>query len=930
MKLKLTLSLSTLFFTGILFSQNMSIKGKVSDEKTGEVLPGAIVMIEGTTIGANTDFDGNYSINNLNAGTYTIVCKYISYADKKTTGVKIVTGQNTELNIGLSAALNELGGVEIVANRVTNTVGSMINEEKNSNQVVDGISGDQARTSQDRDVGQVIQRVPGVTIINNRFALIRGLSERYNTVMINDAISPSTEADRRSFSFDLIPTNLLDRMLIFKSGSAEIPGDFAGGVIKIYTRSIPDKNSFNIGIVSGYRNTTTFQPFLYSNKSSTDFLGFDDGGRSLPSNFPKSLNDFTSSQLAEISKMLPNTFGSKEKKALPDLRLNADVSRKFKIKDKDAGFVAAINYSNANQTLKIERDRYLEFEESDGKSPKQSEFIDDQYNNNVRLGLLNNWVLRFNTNHSIELKNMFNQLGENETTIRNGISLYQRPEDSLRNYSFRYSSRSFYSGQLCGNHEFNNDKTTLHWVTGLSYINRLIPDMRRVRTYKKIGSNDPYKIIIPPTATTFDASRFFSELKENTVMNSIDFEHKFFEPEKDSGIVVKAGYYAERKSRSFQARWTSYKSINNQAADSLSSLPIEQAFDTGNMNSKKGFFLTEGTNPSDKYDAQNILAAAYSSILIPYKKFKFITGARVEYNLQSLQSATQTEKVNVNNPITSLLPFVNIGYNVTPKMIVRAAYSKTVNRPEFREIAPFLYYDFDFNFDVVGNPKLKTGTIHNVDIRWEMYPNLGGSFSIGAFYKKFINPIESYIRQGADNPIFTYNNAVMAENYGIEAELRKSLSDMSDIKFIKDLSIVFNGALIKSIVDLGAAVTSQEAKRALQGQSPYIINTGIYYNNEDKGWTVNVLYNVFGKRIFIVGDRVNPTVYEMPRHAVDLTVNKQITDKIEFRFGVQDLLNYRTLLLQDSNQDTKITKVDEPILKLRRGTYFTAGFNFRF
>jgi hypothetical protein len=919
------------FITNNTYSQTGTISGLIKDSVSAEDLAGAVVFIDGTSVGASTDAFGAFEIKNVKPGTYTLKVQYVGYRTKTIPGVEVKANESTKVNAQVTEDSYQLNAIEITAQRRTNTVNSVIEEEKNSDQVVDGISGDQARTSQDRDAGQVIQRIPGVTIINNRFALIRGLSERYNTVMINDAISPSTEADRRSFSFDLIPTNLLDRMLIYKSGSAEIPGDFAGGVIKIYTRSVPDSNSFNIGISTGYRAGTTFNPYLHTNTSPTDFLGFDNGSRRLPNDFPKTLNKLSSAELAEKSKLLSNNFKVEEGMAIPDIRVSADVSRKFTVKNKEAGVVAAINYSNTYQYFQSKRSRYLEFDADSSKSPKQTDFVDDQYSNSIRLGILNNWFFKFNNNHKIEFRNMFNQLGENETIIRNGVSLYQRSGDSLRNYSFKYSSRSLYSGQLNGTHEFNNDKTTYHWFAGLSYINRELPDLRRARTYTQIGSNDPYKVIIPPTATTFDASRFYSNLNEYTAMNSGDFEHKFFDPANDtSGFVIKAGYYVEQKSRTFRARWTSYKSRNNQAADSLSALPLDEIFDAANMDAKNGFFLTEGTNPSDKYDAQNFLSAGYTSLLIPYKKFKFISGVRAEYNILSLQSATQTAPVEVSNPVLSILPFANISYNITPKMLLRTAYSKTVNRPEFREIAPFLFYDFDFNFDVVGNPNLKVATIHNADLRWELYPGAGESFSLGAFYKKFIDPIESYIRQGADNPIYTYNNAVSAENYGLEMDLRKSLYELSSVKFIKNLSIVFNGALIKSKVDLGTNVTSQDTVRALQGQSPYIVNGGIYYTNEDNGLSFNIVYNVFGKRIFIVGDRVNPTVYEMPRHSLDLTINKRITKKLEARFGVQDILNYQTRLLQDSNLDSKVTSVDEPILTFKRGTYFTAGLNFSF
>lgn len=913
-----------------LYSQRGTISGIVKDSTNKEELPGAVIFIAGTTQGTSANLDGAFELKNITPGTYTVQIQFFGYKTKSIPNIQVYADKITTLNAEITTDSKQLEGVEVSARRTTNTVNAIINEEKNSNQVMDGISGDQARTSQDRDIGQVIQRIPGVTIINSRFALIRGLSERYNTVLINDAISPSTEVDKRSFSFDLIPTNLLDRMLIFKSGSAEIPGDFAGGVIKIYTKSFPDDNAVNIGFSTGFRGQSTFNSYNHTAKSKTDFLGFDNGYRSLPASFPANLNTASGNDLNNPSKNLSNNFRIDGMRALPDLRFNIDFARKFRIKEKEAGVITAINYSNTYQYIQAKRSRYLEFDQTTGASPKQNDFTDDQYTNNIRVGILNNWFLKFNSNNSIEFKNMFNQLGEDETIIRNGISLYQRPEDSLRNYSFKYSSRSLYSGQLSGNHEFNKDKTSFHWVAGLSYINRNIPDLRRVRTYKKIGTNDPYKVIIPPTATTFDASRFFSYLKEFTTMTSGDLEHKFFGEEKENGVTLKVGYYVEHKSRNFNARWMSYKSKNNQVADSLSSLPIDQVFDPQNMDPKNGFFLTEGTNPSDMYDAQNILTAGYTSLLVPVKKFTFVTGIRTEYNIQRLQSATYTAPVNVDNPILSVLPFLNVSYNFSPKTLVRVGYSKTINRAEFREIAPFLFYDFDFNFDVVGNPDLKIATIHNVDLRWEVYPSPGETFSIGAFYKKFFNPIESYIRQGADNPIYTYNNAVFAENYGLEIDMRKSLASLSQNKLIRNLSLVLNGAIIKSTVDLGGAVTSQSKTRALQGQSPYIINGGVYYNNDEKGLMINLLYNVFGKRIFIVGDRVNPTVYEMPRHALDITVTKKISDKWEARFGVQDLLNYRTRLLQDSNQDSKVTTVDEPILSFRRGTYITAGINFKF
>jgi TonB-dependent receptor len=909
-------------------AQTGTITGTVLDEKTGESLPGAVALIENSNQGASSDIDGQFVIT-VKPGTYTVVVRCISYQPRILTGLVVTEGGSTPVRVKLAPATQELKSVEVTSERITRTGNAVLMEMKEARQIVNGISSEQIARSQDRNAAQAMQRIPGVTIIGNRFVMIRGVSDRYNTVMINNAISPGTEVDRRSFSFDIIQTSLIDRMLVYKSGAAELPGDFAGGVIKIFTASVPEQDATSAGFSVGYRAGTTFGTSYHTNGSSTDLLGFDNGFRQLPSGFSANLNAVSTHTVEQLSRTVPNNFLVKEGTAYPDLRFNAQTSRRFSIGSMKAGHFTALSYGSTWQYQQATRTRYLEYDSSRQASPLHSRYVDDQYSRNVRIGALSNWMLTSGSNR-YEFRNMFNQLGENETIIRNGVSTYQRADDSLRNYSFRYTSRSIYSGQLSGKHELGG-KTDIDWVAGLSYIKRDVPDLRRLRTYKKTGTPGPYSAIIPSGATTFDASRFYSDLRENTLMQSASLEHRFYDGDKDtSGLSLKAGYYLERKSRNFQARWMSYKSRNNQAADSLSSLPLDQIFAPQNIHISRGLFLAEGTNPSDKYDAQNLLTAGYASLSMPWKKITLSAGARVEYNRLSLQSATALFPVEVDNPVLSVLPFVNAGYSIRPDRIVRLAYSATVNRPEFREIAPFLFYDFDFNFDVVGNPALKVASIHNVDLRYEIYPGIGETFSFGLFYKRFLNPIENYIRQGADNPIYTFSNALYAQNYGAEVELRKSLDNVSSSRFVKNLSLVFNAALISSKVDLGAAVTSQDAVRPLQGQSPYLVNMGLYYSSVDKSLSVSALYNIVGRRIFIVGDRVNPTVYEMPRHALDLTVSKKISEKMEIRLGVQDVLNYEYSFIQDSDLDAGITRVDESVLSYRRGSSWVAGLNYRF
>jgi hypothetical protein len=929
--LKITLLVIISVLSVQVYAQNGTLKGIVKDQKSGEVIIGASVYVEGVNTGASTDLDGKYTIS-LKPGVYTVVVSYISYKTDKFSNIKIEEGKTTTLNPSIVEDVSQLGEVTIVGIRETNSEVSVIAEVKEAEQVVSAISAEQISKSQDRDAAQVMTRVPGITVIENRFVIVRGLSERYNTVMINDAISPSTEADKRSFSFDLIPSNMLDRMLVMKSGSADMPGDFAGGLIKIYTKNMPDRKFFEIGLSSSYRQNTSFNNFLVNKGGMTDALGYDNGLRSLPGAFPASFNNLKVDQVVEASQMLPNNFNITESKAPTDVRFNVSAGNKFQKGDVVFGNVTSLSYTNTFQYQKIYRARYLEFDPLQQKSEKTAEFVDDEYDRNIRVGLLHNWALIVKGKHFFDFKNTFNQNGINETTIRNGISIYQRPDDEFRNYSFRYNSRTIYSSQLNGKHVFNNDKTSVKWTTGLSYINNQEPDFRRFRTVRRIGSNEPYQMIIPPGATTFDAARFYSNLTENTIMNSSVLEHKFGKSVDSVSASLKVGYYVENKEREYNARWMSYiyPGFNNQLiGDSLSKLPIDQIFSPDNIKAKDGFRIAEGTNPSDKYSAQNYLRAGFASLQLPSKLFDINLGTRVEHNTQALQSATQTSLINVNNPILSPLPFANIAYKINKKHLVRGAYSKTVNRPEFREIAPFLYYNFALNFDFVGNPNLQIATIHNLDVRWEFYPTPSETINFGVFYKRFNNPIETYIRQGADNPIFTYDNGLLAVSQGVEAEVRKSFYTISESKFIQALSVVFNASLIQSHVDLGNAVTSQDQTRIMQGQSPYILNTGIYYNHPEGKSSLSIMYNVYGKRIFTVGDNMNPTIYEMPRHLVDLTYSKRVTKGLELKIGIQDLLNYQARFTQDSNLDGKITKVDEDIFRFRRGTYLTIGLNWR-
>ena len=550
---------------------------------------------------------------------------------------------------------------------------------------------------------------------------------------------------------------------------------------------------------------------------------------------------------------------------------------------------------------------------------------------------MHNWSFRFSPKFSLEFKNLFNQLGFADTLVRSG-AVVQDTRDELA-YSQRFESRSIYSGQLVGRNTFT-EKSELNWQIGYGSTRRTEPDWRRLRYTRPTDSGQPFSAATSGQAILTDAGRFFSELDERAITVAANFDQKLGSADSDSinAARLKVGFYTEKKNRDFAARFFGY------TLGSTRTLPVGQIFVPQNVNGEGNFSFLESTQPSDRYTAANTLLAGYASVYLPIgRKFNATVGLRVENNLQELDSRAADGPIRVNNSVLSPLPSVNIAYNLNDKQLVRLAYAYTINRPEFRELAPFIYYDFNINANIIGNEFLKTSNIQNVDVRWEFYPSAGELISFGAFYKYFRNPVENYLRTSAGGISYTFVNAKEATSYGVEAEVRKSFSELSQSRFIQNLTLVANASYIISGVDLGESVRvsrvislaplpvagAVDQNRPLQNQSPYLINAGLYFNDSELGLSANALYNVFGKRIFAVGSTENPTIYEMPRHVVDLNITKTIGRKFEIRANIQDLFNQRIRLEQDFNRDAKINNQDQqPIRMFRRGVYTSLGLIF--
>jgi len=751
----------------------------------------------------------------------------------------------------------------------------------------------------------------------------------------------STEPDRKTFSFDIFPSPMIDNIIINKAFVPELPGEWAGGLVQVNTKDVPARDFLTVQVGTGFNSRTIGKDFYEYEGGKYDWLGFDDGTRGLSNSFPASRKfvALSRSEQIEYAKKFPNTWSSAPKSGtiLPALNtafqlsggLNANLGKN------KLGGVVALTYNRNVRNLEFNNSIY-NINQIDQPSAKYEATPSFAYNNNrysqdVLVGGLANLALQLGANHKISSKNILNINSTNFVTNRTGKDyegLSGNTGDNIRASELAFRTNTFFNTQLTGEHNLPQQKVKLHWYGSFGILDQYIPDQRRIQ-YSQNGNNpsDPFYLDVSSSATSQKSgSRYFGYLNDYLYTAGGDLAKNL--KLGDLTQTVKAGYMFQVKDRLFNARpFSIFIPTGNNPA--LRQLPEDRIFapeNFGNGNDDQ-FAFSQMTGGQFRYLANSILNAAFLQFDNQVTdKLRVVWGLRWENFDQLIGSTDPKDPRYVHTKVDDYLPALNLTYKLDQRTNIRLSGSQTVIRPEFRELSSFAFYDFELGATVTGNNALLRTKVTNADLRYEVYPRAGELFTVGVFYKYFKNPIELYFNQtgAGSSSTFNYINTDDAHSYGAELEIRKKLdfaSALENFTFQSNLSYIYN------------RVNWESAKlnRPMQGQSPYLINASLQYDIEKLGLNTTVLFNQIGRRILYVGNLEYPPVWEAPRPLLDLQVAKKVLDKRgEIKLNVTDIFNKRAFYYHDLNDDTKFSRSGKDAIALNRryGTNFSLSFSY--
>lgn len=905
------------------------VSGKVLDEK-GETLPGASIRVVGQNNGIQTGVDGTYILSLL-PGTYTLEITYISYQTQRITGVVVIEDKNTPLNIAMKPASSALKEVVVTASYRKASVEGLLTRQKNASEITNGISADQLARTPDKNIGESLKRISGVSTIDNKFVLVRGIGERYNSAVLDGTVLPSTEAQSRNFSFDMIPSGLVDNVVVSKTVTPDMNASFGGGLIQINTKDIPNENFISFTAGTSYNDQSTGKDFLSHKRGKYDYFGFDDGRRDFPTglvqtdrnvapNTTLTDQEYQKKVIDQSKRFTNDNYTLYRSKAAPSQNYQFTIGRLLSLgttTNNKLGFTGSLTYRNTQNTNIISKQI-------------RGDWNPNYNNHGAAYGFNTTWGALFNAglqlgNNRFSFRNTYTRVFDNALTQITGYNVDQEVSKDSSIPPGRIQEAddptftSLLQNKFSGQHQLG--KIKIEWNAARTAVNREEKDLsiaqsgpvligNEYRYFYQSSTNSEPEILPTSRQHYYNKEQNYSWDLAATIPFTI------------AGVrsSIKTGYFGNRKNGEFNWQIAALSSANTMS-DSLKYLPIGEMIKPQNMGIN-GYSYRVTQYFLDSFEGKSRSHAGYFMFDNRlFDKLRLVWGLRTEYY-------KYTEVHNGNNRKLAVysikpdkrwqwLPSANLTYSPISSLNIRTAYSSSVVRPEMMDNSQFWRYSPTLGGQY-GNQGLFSTRINSFDIKTEWFPGLGEIISIGGFYKKFDKPAELTSDLSSGNYNYYLKSADWAKVYGLEFELRKNLSFIADADILRNLSLYGNLTLQKSEVkstylapnpEVGKPdiLLSTKQNRAMYGQSPYLINAGLQYAGEHFG--LNFMYNKSGYKTYIVSDRPSAIEYERPRELIDAQISYRLLKKrMEIKINASNLLNnasrfYRNIASYEKNPD---------------------------
>ena len=867
------------------------ITGRVVDAASGAGLTDVSLSVVGTSVGAMSGVDGRFTLTNVPAGATSIQARRLGFAAKTVTGVQAIAGRTLEQNISLTGATVQLEAVTVSATAERGSVSDALDRQRTATGVVNSVTAEQISRSPDGDAAQAVKRVSGVTVQDGKYVFVRGLGERYTTSSLNGARVPSPDPERRVVPLDMFPAGLLQTITTSKTFTPDLQGDFSGALVDIKTREFPSTRTGTFQVGSGYAAGATGHQLLLAPMSSGMRFGSIGGERGLPPIFRRVGNMQTIPLNQNDKNLLTGSFRNiwtpATKNGNPLLNTSASIGGNDPLLfGHRVGYLFSGSYSSGTDIKDGQVRALADRGTTPGETTEIDRFVGISTSQSVLWGGLTNLSTLLGESSRLSFNGMYNRSADNDARVE--VGAFTSDATPVQVTRMQYTQRGVYSGQLAGEHQVTGAQK-LEWSATASGVRRYEPDKSAfVQVLEKNAADQD--VLRWQGGGSGGAVRTFSDLSENSheyqARYSIDFGAA------GAPTTVKFGGLYRATGRDAQS--LSYNISSIRLTDAQRELPLEQIFDGRFTQAGDSVFDIGPLSQGGSYVARDRLSAGFLMAEVPLgARLRVIGGARYESDRLDVDAAsTLGNPVSTSKLWNDWLPSLAATLKLTDAQQLRLSASRTLARPEYRELSPIISRDVIGGENVQGDANLERTNVTNLDLRWEMYPSAGEAVSVAVFAKHFTNPIERVYGAGSGGTSYVFfTNAQAADNYGVELELRKGLGLLGSL--FEPLAVFANATVMQSRIELApnTAAAATNLSRRMVGQAPYVLNTGVTYTSRGGGTSGTLLFNRVGERIAAAGASPLPDVVDLPRNVLDFSVRSLLLDGTTLRLDLKNLLD---------------------------------------